>query len=543
MPFAFHYAARSDVGMVRSNNEDSGYAGPHLLAMADGMGGHAGGDVASSTVIGALVRLDGEALGGRDVSQALLDRIHRANAEIGDAGARRPAASTAWAPRSSRCCGPATRSSSRTSATRGRSWCATASSPRSPRTTPSCRTSSTRAGSPPTRRRPTRSAPSSPGCSPAPHDDEPDLVVRQGRIGDRYVICLRRPHRLRRARHHRRGPHDHRRPRRDAPTGWSPWRCAPARPTTSPSSSATSSTSTAGGPAHPAAGRRRRRRAAERAPGRSRPPRPPRPPRSPQQATGGDRPRRRRHPRRGGPAVPARHRAARWPPLLVVLAVVVAGGSYAAYAWSQQQYYLAERGRRGHRLPRGRPDPRPGRRSPRPSTPRRSPSTTCRPRTRPASSRASRSTTARPADARVADLRLQAHGLPVGPAQRRGLPHRAVDVDHPAGHPDARRPRRPRRPDGDVAEPSPSARAVAVDRLTGDAHEHRVVVHPAQGPQRRAGARHRGGRDRAARLPQRRARHVGHDPARHAHPRSAATSPWPSASTSCCAGAPRTPTR
>ena len=33
MPIAFNYAARSDVGMVRTNNEDSGYAGPHLLAL------------------------------------------------------------------------------------------------------------------------------------------------------------------------------------------------------------------------------------------------------------------------------------------------------------------------------------------------------------------------------------------------------------------------------------------------------------------------------------------------------------------------------
>ncbi len=83
MPLAFHYAARSDVGMVRSNNEDSGYAGPHLLAMADGMGGHAGGDVASSMVIGSLVELDGESLSTRDASQALLDRIHAANHQLG----------------------------------------------------------------------------------------------------------------------------------------------------------------------------------------------------------------------------------------------------------------------------------------------------------------------------------------------------------------------------------------------------------------------------------------------------------------------------
>ncbi len=83
MPFAFRYAAKSDVGMVRSNNQDSGYAGPHLLAMADGMGGHAGGDIASSTVIAALVDLDGQALGGGEAGPALLERIASANAELG----------------------------------------------------------------------------------------------------------------------------------------------------------------------------------------------------------------------------------------------------------------------------------------------------------------------------------------------------------------------------------------------------------------------------------------------------------------------------
>ncbi|GGB89754.1 serine/threonine protein phosphatase [Knoellia flava TL1] len=83
MAIAFHFAARSDVGMVRTNNEDSGYAGPHLLAMADGMGGHAGGDVASSTVLGALVPLDGESFSGADATQALLRRITAANAELG----------------------------------------------------------------------------------------------------------------------------------------------------------------------------------------------------------------------------------------------------------------------------------------------------------------------------------------------------------------------------------------------------------------------------------------------------------------------------
>ncbi len=45
---------RSDLGLVRGNNEDSVYAGPRLLAIADGMGGHAAGEVASKIVIGSL---------------------------------------------------------------------------------------------------------------------------------------------------------------------------------------------------------------------------------------------------------------------------------------------------------------------------------------------------------------------------------------------------------------------------------------------------------------------------------------------------------
>ncbi len=48
MTFALRYAVRSDVGLLREGNEDSAYAGPHLLAVADGMGGYEAGEVASA---------------------------------------------------------------------------------------------------------------------------------------------------------------------------------------------------------------------------------------------------------------------------------------------------------------------------------------------------------------------------------------------------------------------------------------------------------------------------------------------------------------
>ena len=64
MTLVLRYAARSDRGLVRANNEDSVYAGARLLALADGMGGHAAGEVASQLVIAALAHLDEDEPGG-----------------------------------------------------------------------------------------------------------------------------------------------------------------------------------------------------------------------------------------------------------------------------------------------------------------------------------------------------------------------------------------------------------------------------------------------------------------------------------------------
>ncbi len=90
MDIALRFAARSDVGLVRQENQDSGYAGPHLLVVADGMGGHAAGDVASSIAIGEMVSLDGDSHGADDALDLLADALRTANIELRQAMQNQP---------------------------------------------------------------------------------------------------------------------------------------------------------------------------------------------------------------------------------------------------------------------------------------------------------------------------------------------------------------------------------------------------------------------------------------------------------------------
>jgi len=80
MTIALRYAARSDVGLLREGNEDSAYASGRLLAVADGMGGHAHGEVASSVAIAALSSLDRDTSGSdlvSDIEAAFRDANHQ----------------------------------------------------------------------------------------------------------------------------------------------------------------------------------------------------------------------------------------------------------------------------------------------------------------------------------------------------------------------------------------------------------------------------------------------------------------------------------
>ncbi|MFE3454914.1 Stp1/IreP family PP2C-type Ser/Thr phosphatase [Nonomuraea sp. NPDC059194] len=89
MTIALRYAARSDVGLLREGNEDSAYASGRLLAVADGMGGHAHGEVASSVAIAAMASLEESQQGG-DLLNAIEAAVREANRKLHEMVGRDP---------------------------------------------------------------------------------------------------------------------------------------------------------------------------------------------------------------------------------------------------------------------------------------------------------------------------------------------------------------------------------------------------------------------------------------------------------------------
>jgi len=89
MTFRLHYAAISDVGRVRKDNQDSGYVGPWLIAVCDGVGGAARGDIASSTAIQQLRKLDEPP--SDDLLGQVAGALHRAHDRIGELVDEEPA--------------------------------------------------------------------------------------------------------------------------------------------------------------------------------------------------------------------------------------------------------------------------------------------------------------------------------------------------------------------------------------------------------------------------------------------------------------------
>jgi protein phosphatase len=77
------YVAHSEIGLIRKNNQDSGFASPHLLVVADGMGGAAAGDLASAVAIDTVRHVD-SATAGKQMLEVLGRAVNAANDRIAD---------------------------------------------------------------------------------------------------------------------------------------------------------------------------------------------------------------------------------------------------------------------------------------------------------------------------------------------------------------------------------------------------------------------------------------------------------------------------
>jgi protein phosphatase len=82
MALSWRFSAVTDIGRTRKKNDDSGYAGPYLVMVADGMGGAPAGDLASAVAVETMMRLD--APPSDDLLQALAGALHRANDRLAE---------------------------------------------------------------------------------------------------------------------------------------------------------------------------------------------------------------------------------------------------------------------------------------------------------------------------------------------------------------------------------------------------------------------------------------------------------------------------
>ena len=83
MGLALRVVSHSEIGLVRKNNQDSGYTSPHLLVVADGMGGAAAGDLASAVAVDTLMRVD-ESATGPAMLDVMSGAVDDANDRIAD---------------------------------------------------------------------------------------------------------------------------------------------------------------------------------------------------------------------------------------------------------------------------------------------------------------------------------------------------------------------------------------------------------------------------------------------------------------------------